>query len=207
MSVSAPGPFDISEICPRVQRAVEGVHTGGWTLSFGEAYMVTADALSDILLYTGSVFGGNLSVTARDPVTNAPTLFGTDSHLTPDQMSVVSSQAALTYFYHRFSGMKMSESIADEASRWEYSLSPNLLIAQLKLLQDTRDKALEAVENQNGGMEAYVSFLSVRDVTVARYIEPWVYGHPEGYGIGAGGLEGDFRFDMLPTGGGDFTAP
>lgn len=207
MSVSSPGPYDIAEICPRVQRAVEGVHTGDWELSFGEAYLVTADACSDILLYTGSIFGGQLIVTGRDPTTNAPTAFATESQLTPDQMSVVSSQAALTYFYHRFSGMKMSEQISDEASHWSYSLSPNLLIAQLKLLQDTRDKALEAIDNQNGGMEAYVSFLSVRDVTVARYIEPWVYGHPEGYGIGAGGLEGDFRFDILPTGGGDYTAP
>lgn len=198
---------DIAEIVPAVQRAVEGVHTDNWQLSFPEAYLVTADACSQILLYTGSVFGGTLVVTGRDPVTNAPTLFGTDSQLTPDQMAVISSQAALTYFYHRFAGTKMAEQISDEASHWSYSLSPNLLIAQLKLLQDTRDKALEAIENQNGGMEAYVSFLSVRDVSVARYIEPWVYGHPEGYGVGAGGLEGDFRFDMLPTGGGDFTAP
>lgn len=199
--------FDIAEIVPAVQRAVEGVHTDNWQLSFGEAYQVTADACAQILLYTGSVFGGTLEVTGRDPTTNAPSLFATDSQLTVDQMQVITAQAALTYFYHRFSGMKMSEAISDEASQWSYSLSPNLLIAQLKLLQDTRDKALEAVENQNGGMEAYVSFLSVRDVSVARYIEPWVYGHPEGYGIGAGGLEGDFRFDVLPTGGGDYTAP
>lgn len=206
MSVSSP-PYDIGEVCPRVQRAVEGVHTGNWELSFDEAYLVTADAMADILLYTGSVFGGSLIVTARDAVTNAPSMFATPTQLTPDQMAVVSSQAALTYFYHRFAGVKMSEQIADEASHWEYSLSPNLLIAQLKLLQDTRDRALEALDNQNGGMEAYVSFLGIRDVTVARYIEPWVYGHPEGYGIGAGGLEGDFRFDQLPTGGGDYAGP
>lgn len=207
MSLTVPGQFDITEICPRVQRAVEGVHTDNWELSFDEAYLVTADACADILLYTGSVFGGSLIVTERDGITNAPTKFATPNQLTVDQMAVVSSQAALTYFYHRFAGVKMSEQIADEASHWEYSLSPTLLIAQLKLLQDTRDRALEALDNQNGGMEAYISYLSVRDVTVARYIEPWVYGHPEGYGIGAGGLEGDFRFDMLPSGGGDYTAP
>lgn len=204
MSLTVPGPYDIAEVCPRVQRAVEGVHTDDWELSFDEAYIVTADAFADVLLYTGSVFGGELLVTDRDPTTNAPTKFATPSQLTPDQMSVISSQAALTYFYHRFAGMKMTEEISDEASRWSYSLSPNLLIAQLKLLQDTRDRALEALDNQNGGMEAYISYVAMRDVSVARYIEPWVYGHPEGYGIGAGGLEGDFRFDVLPTGGGDY---
>lgn len=203
MSLSAP-PYDIAEVCPRVQRAVEGVHTADWELDFSEAYIVTADAFADILLYTGSVFGGPLLVTGRDPTTNAPTQFATESQLTPDQMAVISSQAALTYFHHRFAGVKMSEQIADEASHWEYSLSPNLLIAQLKVLQDTRDKALEAIAAQNGGLEDYISFLAVRDTSVSRYIEPWVYGHPEGYGIGAGGLEGDFRFDVLPTGGGDY---
>lgn len=202
--MSFSSPYDIGEIVPRVQRSVEGVVAADQELTWDELYLVTADACSDILLYTGSVFGGDLIVTGRDPTTNSPNQFATPNQLTPDQMAVIASQAALTYFYHRFKDAKMSESIGDEASRWEYSLSPNLLIAQLKLLADTRDKALEAIENQNGGMEAYISFLAVRDVTVARFIEPWVYGHPEGYGIGAGGLEGDFRFDILPTGGGDY---
>ena len=202
--MSVTGPYDIAEICPMVQRAVEGVDASNWQLTSADAYMVTADAMAAVLLYTGSVFGSDLIVTGRDPSTNAPTTFATAQQLTPDQMAVISSQAALTYFYHRFAGMKMSEEIGDEASRWSYTLSPSLLIAQLKLLQDTRDRALEAVNNQNGGMEAYISFLAIRDVTVARYIEPWVYGHPESYGIGAGGLEGDFRFDILPNGGGDY---
>lgn len=205
MTVSGP-PFDISEIVPRVQRAVEGVHTDNWELSFGEAYIVTADACSDILLYSGSVFGSKLIVTARDGTTNAPTNFGTMNQLEPDEMAVIAAQAALSYFYHRFKDQKVSETIADEASNWSYSLSPALLVAQLKLLQDTRDKALEAVEARNGGMDSYVSFLAVRDVSVSRFIEPWVWGHPEGYGLGAGGLEGDLGFDALPSGGGDFTS-
>lgn len=192
--------FDILEMVPRVQRSIEGVVQSKWELTQGEVYNVTADACADILLYSGSIFGSDLIVTGRDTVTNAPNSFGTASQLTPDQMAVISAQAALTYFYHRFSGMKMSEVIADEASSWEYNLSPALLIAQLKLLQDTRDKALEAVASQNGGMEAYVSFLAVRDVTVARYIEPWVYGRPEGVGVGAGGLEGDNIYGALPYG-------
>lgn len=212
MSITVPpvpsdGPFDIAYLVPQVQRAVEGVVQGTYELDTAEMYAVVADACADIVLYCGSLFGGPFQVSAYDPITLAPTGFCTTNFLTPDQAAVISSQAALTYFYHRFSGTKMSETIADEASHWSYSLSPNLLIAQLKLLQDRRDKALEAVDAQHGGLEAYISFLSVRDITVARYIEPWVFGHPEGYGIGAGGLEGDFRFDILPNGGGDYTGP
>ena len=210
MSITVPpipsnGPYDIAYLVPQTQRAVEGVVQSSYELTTGEMYGVVADACADIVLYCGSLFGGQLQVSGYDPTTLAPSAYATSQYLTPDQAAVITSQAALTYFYHRFAGTKMSETIADEASHWSYSLSPNLLIAQLKLLQDRRDKALEAVEAQHGGLEAYVSFLAVRDVTVARYIEPWTYGHPEGYGIGAGGLEGDFRFDILPTGGGDYT--
>lgn len=192
---------------PQVQRAVEGVVQSDQELTTGEMYDVVADAVADIVLYCGSLFGGMLQVTAYDEITLAPTTFAVSNWLTPDQVAIISSQAALTYFYHRFAGTKMSETIADEASHWSYSLSPNLLIAQLKLLQDRRDKALEALDSHNGGLEAYISFLAIRDVSVARYIEPWVYGRPEGYGIGAGGLEGDFRFDILPNGGGDYVGP
>lgn len=199
------GPYDLSEVVPRVQRAVEGACADDWDLSPAAAYLVTADAASDILLYCGSVLGGGrLVVTGRDPTSNAPITFGTECQLDLDEMSVISAQAALTYFYQRFRNMKMSETIGDEASNWSWTKSPNLLIAQMKLLQDLRDKALEAIDNRQGGLDEYVSFLAARDVETARYIEPWVYGHPEGYGIGAGGLEGDFRFNSLANGGGDY---
>lgn len=201
----APGPpYDIRELGPRVQRAVEGVVQQNWALTADEIKDVTADACGDILLYTGSVFGSDLQVTSTDPITNAPVEYATSLQLSIAQSAVIAAQAALTYFYHRFAGAKMSEVIRDEASDWEYALSPGLLIAQLKLLQDTRDKALEAVAAQQGGLETYTSFLAERDTLVSRYIEPWVYGHSEGFGIGQGGLEGDFRFDVLPGGGGDF---
>lgn len=196
--------FDIAEIVPRVQRAVEGARMDDWKLSSGEAYNVTADALADILLYCGSIFGSRLLVTGRD-ANNAPDAYATEQQLEPDEMAVVSAQAALTYFYHAFKDKKMSETIADEASSWGWTKSSQLLVATLKMLQDTRDRALEAIENRTGGTDAYISFLAVRDWTVARYIEPWVYGQTDsGLGVGAGGMESDFRFDPLPTGGGNF---
>lgn len=200
--------YDIGELVPRVQRAIEGVVQSQYTLTFDEAYNVTADACADVLLYTGSIFGGTLIVTGRDPITNAPVSYATPNQLDPSQNSVISSQAALTYFYQVFKNMKMSETIGDEASNWSYTKSPNLLIAQLKLLQDTRDRALEAVNNQNGGMEAYVSFLAVRDTFTSRFVESWVWGVPESFGLGAGaGLQSDSRFSPLPSGGGVYLTP
>lgn len=198
--MSFTSPYDLAYLVPQVQRAIEGVVQSNWQLTSGEVYDIVADACAQIVLYCGDLFGNALVVTATDPTTNAPTGFGTISQLSPDQGAVIAAEAALDYFYHRFAGQKMSERISDEASNWEYALSPALLIAQLKLLQDKRDKALEAVSAHNGGLEGYVSFLAVRDQTVARYIEPWVYGGSDSYGLGAGGLESDFGYGALPTG-------
>lgn len=198
---------DIRVMGPMVQRSLEGVVKAGWTLTPDEIKDVTADACAQILLYTGTVFGCQLNVTERDPVTMAPSEYRTDRALEIPEMTVIAAQGALNYFFHQWKGIKVSETIGDEASTWSYSLSPNLLIAQLTQLQDTRDKALEAISANAHNLESYVAFLAVRDTQVSRYIEPWVWGHPEGYGIGAGGLESDSRFDSLPYGGGDYFMP
>lgn len=195
---------DIRTMGPMVQRAVEGVVQNDWKLTPDQVKDITADACAQVLLYTGSVFGSSLIVTETDPVTLSPAEYMTDRELGLPEMTVISAQGALNYFFHQWKGAKVSESIADEASTWSYALSPNLLIAQLQHLQDTRDKALEAIDANSGNLESYVSFLAIRDTMVSRYIEPWVYGHPEGYGTGQGGLEGDTRFGGLPYGGGDY---
>lgn len=203
-------PSDVRVMVPRVRRAVEGVVRAKWTLSDDEVKDLVADAIADVILYTGessgtfgTIFGVRLDPTAWD-ANNAPTEYRTSAPFGLEVQTVVASQAALNYFFHRFSALKVSETIADEASHWSWNLSPNLLVAQLKLLQDQRDKALDAVLIEEGVRDEYISFLADRDTITARIVEPWVWGHPEGYGIGAGGLEGDFRFDMLPSGGGDY---
>jgi hypothetical protein len=199
------GLTDIRVLVPQVQRAVEGVVRATWTLTVDEVKDLVADAAADVVLYTGSLFGAQLVVTHVDDVTQAPDEYATSAALPPEQAAVVAAQAALSYFFYRFSGSKMSERIADEASEWEYTLSPSLLAGQLRLLQEERDRALNSIPPPIGGNDIYVSFLAQRDQLTSRLVEPWVYGHPEGYGINAGGLEGDFRFDALPTGGGDWS--
>lgn len=201
------GLTDIRMLVPRVQRAVEGVVRASWTLTADEVKDLVADAAADVVLYTGSLFGAQLVVTHVDDVTQAPDEYATSATLPPEQAAMIAAQAALTYFFHRFSGSKMSERIADEASQWEYTLSPSLLQSQLRLLQDERDKALNSIPPPPGGLDQYVSFLAMRDVYTSRLIEPWVYGHQEGQGIDSGGLEIDFRFTALPggSGGGDYS--
>jgi hypothetical protein len=206
--VAHPTPPDVTDVrmlVPQVQRAVEGVVRANWTLDPDEVKDLVADAAAEVVLYCGSLFGAQLVVTHADPVTQAPDEYATSTALSPAQGAVIAAQAALNYFFYRFSGSKMSERIADEASEWEYTLSPSLLQGQLRLLQQERDRALDAIPPPPGGQDVYVSFLAQRDTLTSRLVEPWVYGHPEGFGINAGGLEGDFRFDVLPSGGGDWT--
>lgn len=199
-----PDLRNIRALVPRIRRAVEGVVQAEWTLTDDEVKDIAADAIADIMLYSGNIFGRTLDVIARDPVRGSPTEYQTSTPLALPEQGVISAQAALTYFFFRFSGAKTAETIADEASSYSWERSPNLLIQQLKMLQQQRDKALEALEIEEGVLDTYISFVAVRDTMTARYIEPWVWGHPEGQGIGFGGLEGDFRFDEIASGGGDY---
>lgn len=196
-------PTNIRVLVPRVQRKVEGVVSDVWTLTDSQVKDLIADSLADIILYTGSIFGKTLDVAQVD-TNGAPLEYTTSDMLTLPEQSVIAAQAALNFFFFKFAGLKVSETIADEASTWTYELSPSLLVAQLKTLQAERDKALEATMIDEGVMDSYVSYVATRDTMTARYIEPWVWGHPEGQGVGAGGLEGDFRFDELTSGGGDY---
>lgn len=201
-----PDPANIRVIVPRIRRAVEGVVQAKWTLTDDEVKDVAADSFADILLYNGGdVFGKTLVVLETDPVRGSPTEYATSSPLELSEVALVATQAALNYFFFRFSDVKTSVTIADEASNYSYERAPTLIAAQLKLLQDQRDKALEAVSIREGVLDSYTSFIAVRDTMTARYIEPWVWGHPEGQGIGFGGLEGDFRFDEIASGGGDYS--
>lgn len=177
---------NIRVLVPRVRRALEG--SGAAAVLTDEALKdIIADALSDILLYTGSVFDKTLEVLETDPGGGFPTEYATSEPLDLAEGSVVAAQAALTFFFFRFAGTKIQEQISDEAQHWSYSLSASLLKDQLKLLVEQRDKALESLETTSG-LESYVSFISVRDVVTSRAIEPWVDGMASASG------QTDFRF-------------
>lgn len=177
-------PVDIRVMVPRVRRALEGAGAPQ-VLSDDDVLMLTADAIGEIILYTGGVFGKQLLVMAEE--NGVPSAYGTDAALTLPEQAVIASQAALNYFFQRFAGMKVSERVGDEAQTWEYTLSANLLQEQLRHLIADRDRAIDAVTAAGAPLDSYTSFLAVRDHHVSQMIEPWVHPH------GIGGQE-DYRF-------------
>lgn len=176
---------DIRVMIPRVRRAVEGVGAPV-VLTYDEIKDLIADALSDILLYTGSIFGHELVVTQRD-VNNWPTEYATSDELTLAEQSVVAAQAALSHFFFTFANVKVSERISDEGQTWEYTMSASLIRDWLKHLIGERDRALQQVIAAGLTLEVYESFLAVRDVATSRVIEPWIEG------VSAAGGQ-DYRF-------------
>lgn len=172
---------------PRVRRSLEGAGAPALLLD-SSVKDVIADSIAEIILYTGGVFGKELIVTGVDG-NGAPDEYATSEELTLPEQVVVSAQAALNHFFFLFAGSKISERIADEAQTWEWQRSANLLVEQLKHLIAARDKALEALaEDDTSGFDAYESFIAARDTRTSRIIEPWVGAN------GGGGLEMDYRF-------------
>jgi hypothetical protein len=69
----------------------------------------------------------------------------------------------------------VAETIANEAQSWSWQKSATLLNEYFKMLREQRDRALElAVAEGGSGLEAYVSFIAVRDATTSAIIEPYV---------------------------------
>lgn len=178
---------DIRVLVPRVRRAVEGVGVPA-ALSDEEVRDLIADAIADVILYTGGVFGNELVVTDTEGTPPVPVEYATSDELTFAEQSVIAAQAALTYFFQKFRDAKMSERIGDEAQTWEWAKSAQLFSEQLKLLIKLRDEALEQIEDEGAPLDSYASFLAARDSITSRAIEPWVEG------AGVGGLQQDPRF-------------
>lgn len=188
-------PTNIRVLVPRVRRAVEGPVPLLAPASDNVIKDIVADALADVILYTGSAFGKQLNVTVIDTVTGAPTEYETNDALSLGEGSVIAAQAALNFYFFRLVATKSEERITDEAGEWQTRTSPTLLRDALKALQDARDKALLALEHSHP-LESYVSFLAVRDAEVSRCVEPWGLPEPGGYFQGRVGivLEPDMRF-------------
>jgi hypothetical protein len=70
----------------------------------------------------------------------------------------------------------VAETITNEAQSWGWQKSATLLNEYFKMLREQRDRALElaVAAGGGGGLEAYVSFLAVRDATTSAIIEPYV---------------------------------
>lgn len=164
-------PVDIEVLVPAVKRALGTVGLG--SLTDADVYDLTADALADVMLYTGSVFGTKLVVLTRT-AEGVPETYGTERELTLTETAVIRAQAALNRLFVVLRDEKISERLADESQVWEWARSAQLLRDQLKLLVDERNKALDAMMAQGAALDAYESFVASQDSYVSQRIEPYL---------------------------------
>lgn len=177
---------DISVMVPMVRRAVEGVVAVVDGLTDDEVKALVADALADVVLYTGTAFGHDFLVTDSSPA-GVPEEYATSEPLTLPEQRVVAAQAALNHFFFRMVAFKSSETIRDESTEWSYQTSATAMRDVWKALIEARDKALNSLINDSG-MDTYISFLHERDARTADVVEPFFAG------ASVGGLNQDWRF-------------
>lgn len=185
---------DTRVLIPRTRRALEGPDSvsgsaavAAGLLSDDEVNATIADAIADVIFYSGGLFGHTLEVVARDTDYLAPIAWLVDPVMSEAEATVIVAQAALNYFFAWAKTIKTSQRIADEGQEWEYSLSAQLLTEQIKALRDARDRALEQLSLDEGANDAWISTIQMRDAQTSAMIEPWVLG-------GVGGQQVDARF-------------
>lgn len=170
---------DTRVLIPRTRRALLGPHASGSgavanVYSDEEVNAIVADAIADIILYSGGeVFGHQLEVVERDDWYMAPIAWQTDTPLTEAEGSLIVTQAALNECLRQAESLKTSERIADEGQEWEYQIAASVVTERIKALREDRDKALTILQGDNSVSDAYINFLSVRDSYTAALIEPW----------------------------------
>lgn len=180
---------DTRVLIPRLRRALDGPTamssaSVSSSLSDEQLNAIGADAIAEMIFYSGSLLGSVIEVTERDPVYMAPLAWRTEPALTEAKVACIVSQAALTYFYERLSSPlagKTAEGIKDEATEWTWEVSPQAIVERLRQLKADRDAALSQLESEGEATDAsWTSMLAVRDKWTSALIEPWV----EGPGLG-----------------------
>lgn len=170
-------PRDVRVLIPDTRRAIDGpTATSSAAVSASldddQVKNVIADALGDVILLEGGVFGTTLDVTARDDYYQAPIEWATGRELTVQEKRAIVAQSALNFYFITVKSIKTSERISDEGQNWEYTVSAQLLRDQLRALIDMRDKALAALADQGVAPDAWVDFVHERDLWAWTMIDP-----------------------------------
>lgn len=182
-----PDLRNVRVLIPPTRRAIDGpTATGSGSVSASltddEVKNLDADAIADVILLTGSLFGHTLEVAARDDSYGAPTEWRTDTELSPDESRAIVAQAGLTYFFFKARLIKVHETIQDEGQSWDYDLSANFVRDQMAYLIGMRDKAIEAIIRVHPPADAWVDFVHERDQFAAAFLEPFGSQHNQGMG-------------------------
>lgn len=185
--------MNVEVLIPRTRRTIDGPLASGSasvssSLSDPQVLALIADSIADVIYYTNGAWPYTLSGADEDGY-GAPTTFTVEPDIPLEGQTVVIAQAALTYFFHRFSDAKVMETISNEAQSWQWQKSASLLTDYLKLLREARDKAIDLITlDTAGALDGYISFLAVRDAQTSAIIEPYV----ETALVGVGQI--DYRF-------------
>lgn len=171
---------DTRVLIPRVRRGVEGAGVTAKRIEDEGINGLIADAVANIILFTGGLFGHQLNVLARDETYMAPTAWQVDPALSEAEGSLIVIQCQLDFFYQDLKSTKISETIKDEATEWTYALSATALTEIIKALRQQREEALEQIAGENGALDTWVNTLFVRDQWTDSLIEP--YAAPWGLG-------------------------
>lgn len=169
---------DVRVLIPRTRRAVEGPDAlaSGMTagsLTDDAVTALIADSIASVIFYSGSLFGHELEVVARDPFYLAPIAWRTDTSLTEPEATIIIAQAALDYFLHTLQDMT-SEEIVDEGQRWAWARSAQVISGHMDALRKARDRALEELSQSEVILDGYASFIATRDAAASHAVEPWV---------------------------------
>lgn len=176
-----PAANDVRVLIPRVRRAIDGPTAIGSaavssTLDDDQVTGLIADAIAEIIFYTGGAWGHDLNVTTRDTTYGAPVAWTIDPVLTEAEQTVVTAQAALDYYFHQLAETRISETIRDEGQEWSWATSAAAVAERIRELRAARDRALELVQSAEPLTVAFVSFLAERDGYTAALVEPYVAG-------------------------------
>lgn len=192
---------DIRVLIPRMRRALDGPTATSsavsGTLSDEQVGNVIADAIAEVIFYTGGGWGRTLIVTARDSQYMAPIAWQTDEQLTEPEATAVIAEAALTYFHNSLDSLKTSEHIVNEGEEWEWSISAAAVSERIKQLKALRDEAIAKLLESGTVSEAWINTIAERDAYTDMLIEPWVTNGPWALGGGGGQmLQDDLGFGL-----------
>jgi hypothetical protein len=172
---------DLRTLIPQTRRAIDGPaatapDSPSATLTDDQLLGLIADAVAEVIFYTGGLFGHELIVTGRDDVYGAPSEWEIDPELAEPEKTVIVAQAALDHFFSVVRDIKVAETIRDEGAEWSYQLSAQLLIERVRYLTKIRDEALMVLQAEHPVPTVWVSLLHERDMAVALAIEPYYRG-------------------------------
>lgn len=189
---------DLAVLIPWARRACEGPYgppAGQVTLADDVVYPMIADACSEIILFSGSLFGHCLAVTARDPLAGYPTQWKTDEVLNQWEGAVIICQTALDYWRFLFRDTKTTLAIKNEGTEYSYTMSAQVIGGYLRQLASDRDKAIDGLRAHNIVLDRYASNIRVRDQATVAVLEWWDTNSPDASG---GGMPGGQEAAVVP---------